>query len=87
MEQAEREIRALIDKVDNSREGWVCIDCDPDDPQGEVTHLIRHEGGADPVCEWHKDERIHDAITYGNNCSRCGIDHSPLWPGQWPDPR
>ena len=37
-------------------------------------------GKLEPLCHFHADERVHDAIPYGRNCSRCGVDHSALWP-------
>ena len=83
---AERAVRARIHKVDGEREGWTCIDC-PDangysDPPEVASWLVGREdgAGADPLCHFHKDERIHEAIPYGQNCTECGVLHSALWP-------
>jgi hypothetical protein len=82
----ETEARAHLRDVRNpEREGWVCQDC-PDangysDPPMPVRWVWQDDDGSGaPLCQWHADERVHEAIPYGTNCSRCGVDHSALWP-------
>jgi hypothetical protein len=89
---AEAEALAHLRDVRNpEREGWVCADCDNADdadyPYGieptveEVRWLwYDDDGSGTPLCRFHAEERVHDAIPYGANCSRCGKDHSALWP-------
>ena len=71
----------ILDIRHPEREGYICIDDDPDDPCAVPMWLWREEDGAtSPLCQWHADDRIHEAIPYGSNCSGCGTRHSPLWP-------
>jgi hypothetical protein len=91
---AERDARAhLLDVRDPAREGWVCSDCenadDADYPYGldpqvdEVRWIWRDDdGNGTPLCDWHAQERVHEAIPYGANCSGCGRTHSALWPSE-----
>lgn len=63
---------------------YLCVDC-PDangfaDPPEPTRWVWTDDDGSVPLCNFHADERIHDAIPYGQNCTRCGIDHSALWP-------
>ena len=77
---AEREARAHVQGVDGEREGWVCTLCD-EDPSPVATFVITEEDGSGyPVCQWHADEYVHDAIPYGQNCTECGVQHNALWP-------
>ena len=83
VEAAEDAARAhLFDVRDPRGEGWVCADCDEDDePKVEdVRWLWRDDDGGAPLCHFHADERIHEAIPYGANCSGCGKRHCALWP-------
>jgi hypothetical protein len=86
VEVAEDAARAhLLDVRNPEREGWTCSDC-PDEngysePPERGTWLWDDgEGNRTPLCHFHADERVHDAIPYGSNCSQCGKRHSALWP-------
>lgn len=84
MRPEEAEARAhLLDVRNPEREGWVCLDCDPyeDLIEDEVRWLWSDDdGNGTPLCDWHAEERVHEAIPYGTNCSGCGVQHSALWP-------
>lgn len=72
-------------RINGKREGWVCIDCDPyEEPDGPpiAEYLVGPGTDRRPVCRWHRDEAVHDAIPYGLNCPDCGVQHSALWP-EW----
>lgn len=83
----ERARAHLLDVRNPEREGWACSDrdegwaCSDRDPDETVRWLWDDgEGNRTPLCDWHAQERIHEAIPYGANCSGCGKLHSALWP-------
>lgn len=83
MQTLEAEARAHLRRVRNpEREGWVCLDCDPNDLllcEDVKWVWFDDDATGDPLCQWHADERVHDSIAYGTNCSECGVEHSALW--------
>lgn len=86
--KAERDARAKIEHIDRpDREGWVCVDGTPDDDcinEPAVVLWRDSPENAAPLCRWHADERVHDAIPHGFNCTKCGVWHSALWPSGEP---
>lgn len=82
MTPEEAAVRSRILPIERpEREGWTCADCEAgvdhwDEDIDRPAFIVDNQ----PLCQWHADERVHEAIPYGRNCSECGVEHSALWP-------